>query len=266
MSNQHYVPYFYLKEFALKEYSKQEQRDRLVKLNVFRKSRERKSEEFAGELASEIGFYEQITDDILGEIEKDIARIYKNIIKDSSITNFNDVAQKERFSFFLASQMNRTKFSKDLVIPSLKKSWIERGYTVTDDDEKIFNKTLGPEYILINSQCLLIKKWKLIKNNTSNPFWSSDNPVLWIPDRNKSKNIYSGGIFFPISPKLCLYLYDDESQDIFKDDDLVFIKSFNSILLYMSKNMIFSNKAFPNILRNKDLWSIDWENKNPKNI
>ncbi|OEU41134.1 hypothetical protein BGV40_16705 [Methanosarcina sp. Ant1] len=157
--------------------------------------------------------------------ETDFNRVYKKIIdlEDISQLSYQDRAVT---ATFLIHQWKRTKaqrnFVKNIIINFLKKQ-IE----IANSDEYIIcldflcNNDLILRYLHIRNivniedafKGFLNMGWTLYINKTNFPYWTSDNPFaienITEIEQNNAMQIRDGfKIYFPLSPKICLMLYD----------------------------------------------------------
>lgn len=214
---QHYVPRFYLKNFAnniKKEYFTycyDIRQNKCYPANIMN-------------IGEEKYFYkigDQDFEEDFQKIEKLATPIINNLSKYKKIKPLLNIENRSRLSIFMTIQFLRTKeMRKSLTSFNSKISEYLQKFELSEEMDK-FNKFLNEEYIkhhhinAINESMnslapmFLFKKWILIKNKTEIPFWTSDNPIVrYNPQGNIGLESDYIHIFFPINPKLCLCLVD----------------------------------------------------------
>lgn len=192
-------------------------------------------------------------DKCLKIIEDKAGKMISKILSDQSILHFKHKQQKVDFAFFLASQKSRTAFFKNKVLDGLL---LQGGYSGSTKDD-LFHTYNNPILLQFEADVFIQKKWFLLVNNTPMPFWTSDNPVGWVPENTMP--IYGGFMYFPILPNLMLCMYDDvQLKGINKKEfsaitvNLERVKHLNNLTLHTANTFLFSNKVFPKIRKVTD--------------
>ena len=193
-----------------------------------------------------------IVEDIFAYLESHSSIIYEKIIEEESVENLSDT-ERTIFSLFIFFQYSRTRsareffsqvakliykhFEEDKNYPKvnnfdpriLKKFLEDRGYTAQ------INIMFGPreeksnEILTIaeeTSKLIFNLDWNLTKNKFKREFYTSDHPVIINNPYSDGKMIKGYGIqafkspgveiFFPLTPKLCLIIYDKRVSE-YKD-------------------------------------------------
>ncbi|GAB6285567.1 MAG: hypothetical protein STSR0009_17680 [Methanoregula sp.] len=159
--------------------------------------------------------------------ENDQRPVFTRIISDGSLRNLT-VVDGVKILFFIINQCSRTKDAKRLAdskvdlykkyLPLVSQDPEDQKNSAVEIDEtetksyKLFEKTMLESNIWVTSICDLAPI--LVKNMTDLNFISSDAPVVknnyFIDSKYSFTGFQSVGlqIFLPLSPKLCLLLYD----------------------------------------------------------
>ena len=276
---QHYVPQFYLKKFA------RNTKPRKYVIKCFNKSTGKNFTRNIKDIAMENYFYDNqeppIIEDIFASLESPSSQILNKIIEAESIENLTDT-ERTIFSLFIFFQYSRTQgareflyqvskliykhFEEDKNYPKianfdpqiLKKFLEDRGYTAQ------INIMFGPreeksnDFLKIaeeTSKILFNLEWNITKNRFKREFYTSDHPVFIYSPYSNEKMIRGYGIqafkapgveiFFPLTPKLCLIIYDKivskckdvSSERYFKKEELDWI---NTQIIAESYRLIFT--------------------------
>lgn len=240
--NQHYVPQFYLKKFA------RNTKPRKYIINCFDKTTGKKFTRNIKDIAMEKYFYDNqeppIVENIFAYLESHSSIIYDKIIEEESIENLTD-SQRTIFSLFIFFQYSRTRGAREFFSqvaklvykhfeenknypkinnfdPQILKKFLEdRGYSAQ------INIMFGPREEKVNkiltiaeetSKLIFNLDWNITKNNFKREFFTGDHPVIIYNPYSDEKIIKGYGIqafkspgveiFFPLTPKLCLIIYD----------------------------------------------------------
>lgn len=238
--HQHYVPQFYLKKFA------RNTKPRKYIINCFDKTTGKNFTSSIKDIAMEKYFYDyqepQIVETIFAYLESNSSIILDKIIAEESIENLTDT-ERTIFSLFIFFQYSRTRsareffsqvakliykhFEEDKNYPKinnfdpqiLKKFVEDRGFTAQ------INIMFGPkeenEILTITeetSKLIFNLDWNITKNDFKREFYTGDHPVIIYNPYSDEKMIKGYGIqafksqgveiFFPLTPKLCLIIYD----------------------------------------------------------
>lgn len=242
---QHYVPRFYLKNFARKI------KPKTYKIRCFDKFKFKSFEANINKVAVERFFYDKeepnIMENLLSFLESESARVLNKIVRKKSINSLTGT-DFTIMSCFIPIQHERTKSSRirniqiaelvyrdlfknrpDLKLPPLeslpeeykKRLFESRGKRA--QIEFMFLPFLqNEEGESINPAREIFKlDWILGKSNTKFEFYTSDHPIfIHNPDRKEvplqgygQYAYYSRGvrIYYPISPELCIIIYDGET-------------------------------------------------------
>ena len=247
---QHYVPQFYLKKFA------RNTKPRKYIINCFDKSNSKKFTRNIKDIAMENYFYDNqeppIVEDIFAYLESHSSIIFDKIIEEESIKNLTDT-ERTIFSLFIFFQYSRTRSAREFFsqvakliyehyeedknypkinnfdLQILRKFLEDRGHTAQ------INIMFGPkgekpnEFLTIaeeTSKLIFNLEWNITKNNFKREFYTGDHPVIIYNPYSDEKMISGYGIqalkspgveiFFPLTPKLCLIIYDKRVSE-YKD-------------------------------------------------
>jgi len=238
---QHYVPRFYLKSF-----SRQPKPNRFI-IRCFDKYKYKPYEANINDVAVERFFYDYNSpsqiENFLSLLEREFSRVFNQIIQEKSIEKLTGT-DYTIMSFFILLQNERTRSARirnsQIAVLIYKKLQDELDLpdlsSLSEDYKKKLFETRAKKAQLsfmfspfteynINELPTedTVKKifnldWILGINNTKFDFYTSDHPIyIHNPDRNEvplegygQYAYYSKGvkIYFPLTPKLCLILYD----------------------------------------------------------
>lgn len=220
---QHYVPQFYLKNFAnVKDtnnhwiycFDKTKKEENIYPSNI-------------KNIAQEKYFYETNSQNIennLSKIEYDWSNSLNDIIKGNykTLRNKNirfNLAMFILIQFIRSLEIRRTiselyiQFNErvnelELKFPEDIQSRIKsdmKNENIKSQHINLLESFPNPEILF----CLMHKKWFLIENKTNTNFWTSDNPVvLDNPDGRMGLLADNIHIYLPLTPRLCLGLLD----------------------------------------------------------
>jgi hypothetical protein len=261
---QHYVPRFYLKNFAFEKANN-------YWLFCFDKLESRSFRVNVKNVACEKFFYESKEDEQklekdLSELEKSFSKVYYKLTNSRSLLSLN-WEEKRILASFISAQEVRTREFREmlksigkelkgvLTAKKLSKS-LENQLDFLDSEEKarenqskLIAEILSGKDVL--TKIFLEMKWILFENNTTIPLWTSDhpitryNPIDQSPLGNlglKSKGIQ---VFFPLNPSLGI-LFCDPIEYFSDPNKIVCIKDnihfCNSLQVMWSTRHVFSIK------------------------
>jgi len=273
VKTQHYVPRFYLKNFTSSD----------NKVFVYDKTTDRIFNTAVENIACENHFYdsakfenelpeEQYLEKFYSSIESDFAPFYFDFICKIESKEKDKISQEDKkiFAEFLVLQINRTKEYREMSRQSystIKEKLLDKGVTekqLIDFGFKINNpdpKDLHIESILAGNKIrkTLSEKlenhiWILIENNTTMPFFTSDNPIAKIANIKDEYISYDGyaskgiEIIFPLNSKYLLVLYEREyfknieaiENSKFVITDIKNVYYYNSLEFIRSYRQVFS--------------------------
>lgn len=275
---QHYVPRFYLENFAFK-------RGKEHWLYCFDKSDYRIFPVNIKDICCEKFFYESKDDEqklekALSNLECESNVVFKKLIKSKSLYSLN-WKEKEKFANFIIIQELRTREFREffrslgkeikrvLGDKPLSKSFEQELKTIDSKKKarslhlKFVTDTVSGNSELV--KMILYMKWILFENLTKMPLWTSDQPVnRFNPIENpignlglKSKGIQ---IFFPLNHYLGISFCDPIEYFTYPDkmtcikDNIIFN---NTLQVRSSTRHIFSNN-------NDFSLAIKWLNEHPE--
>lgn len=273
VKTQHYVPRFYLKNFM----------DSNERIWVYDKKNKSTFNPSILNIACENFFYDNDTVDLAFDEEQYLEKYYSSkeaefaplllefITKlESGEINVITSNDRDNFANYLVLQIDRTKEHREESIQSYQviiKQLRVKGFTEDQikefgfDEEEISPKGLHIESILtgfkMDKTFIDILKnhiWLVFKNETSQPFYTSDNPIVkkaHIIDKFFSYEGYASlgiEIVFPISPKFILVLcereYFKESENLenmkISLSDINFINYYNSLQVVKSYRQVYA--------------------------
>lgn len=256
--NQHYVPQFLLRRFAIPGTDQ---------IFCFNKDDKRKYKTNIRNVASENYFYdiepgkkEFSIEHMLGSLEDKCSEIIDKIISEESVRRLDD-EEKSWIATFVMAQYHRTKgYRSDIKAIDLEfqRQLKSRGidpyavanYQPFDDDEdikkfSIFEFTQIKEFIPV----LLNKIWFTVKSN--NEFWISDNPVV-LHNELVHDGLYGNigfavpgiEIYLPLSPSIILGFLDPKAFYYFENE---YQKNYSTL----KRNCLFSLQNYVNSIRRK---------------
>lgn len=258
--NQHYVPQFYLKNFS-------ENRKQIGLYNIpsnwFVTNANIKDE------SSEDYFFGKDSDydKALKLTEDTVAPIFENIIKFRKLPARLSKEHNILLAFVLLLK-NRTKSAQQDIIEGFTKfreQVISGG--VTERVDELLSVPTKKEAIELSIQATLQLLpfgidlvYKLLLNNSSLDFITSDNPVIYYNQFLETRNpvfsntgLVSKGleIFIPISPKHCLVFFDErvyglgsKNEIMIKVDNATDIEQINQLQYISANRNIYFNQTF----------------------
>jgi hypothetical protein len=223
---QHFVPKFYLKNFSknnhiLYVYDRELQKS--ITSNVF-------------DIATKKYFYDlKALDDIgqkqtleilLSSLETEHSKALKSFLKNlwKGNSGLEVIGLKTLLSEFIILLFTRTpsafershKLVKEIDKGILEKQWFSKEWIGFSAQFKALEQ-FAFEFNNVEEKSYIFHKkiWIVWENNTDKPFITSDNPVVGYFE--PSENGYE--MYFPISPKFSLSLYDKEKYSNYSDLD-----------------------------------------------
>ena len=231
---QHYIPQFYLKQFAQKK-------GRNYYIKCFDKSKLKSFQVNTQKIACESYFFDppgtnQPIEKWLAEIETRFAKAYYSLIEHQELKRLS-ASDCEAISIFLSVQWVRTReqreFLRDFITQITKRLEEKTGTDQIRDkletwSQKDFIVSLQIEDMRVNvrdvAPIIQIMKWTLLVNNTKMPFWTSDNPFTCYnpvapPQSMGNLGLLNIGIqvLFPLTPRLSLQVCDPVAYCHFPD-------------------------------------------------
>jgi hypothetical protein len=275
VKNQHFVPRFYLKHFISNK----------GQINVYDKDLKKQFASPIEKVACEGYFYDsealdskknqgQPLETFYSEIESNTSPFYDNFIMSLKNGDLNIISTHERqkISDYLVTQIDRTKEHReetDQIINELYNQLILKGFTADNlkhsglskdqinSKELHLNSILNGDKLRQTLSLILFKHiWIIYKNVTSQPFFTSDNPVVRY-DHLKDDYVSNYGfgspgieIAFPLCPDYILVMADREIFQEYENldgkviqlDNLENIKYYNSLQVTSSYRQVFSQK------------------------
>jgi hypothetical protein len=200
--NHHYVPQSILRNFEHKEntvYSLLQVDGLPIKpINVKNLCQERNFYTVLMEKSDDPKIVERINYDIelFQEMDREIAPILKKIIKNEDIKSIN-LEERDKLIMYTVYQNYRTRAAKNIAAQFWNdKNLIDQAHAGFLKD---YNTMISVANILHNYQL------DIINPILEDEFVISDSPVLWVATGE--------GIYFPISPNICLY-YHNKKYDL----------------------------------------------------
>jgi len=224
---QHYVPRFYLKNFA-----SQNKKNHFI--NCFDKIEEKQFTSNISNITCEKYFYEkgniQLLEKELSILERKSSKIIKKIVKTKDLNVLSD-SERNLMSEFIINQSNRTREYREEIkdlTNSIKTKVAIHGFHMDPDEARTIVDEIYDENLVINIQKRMLSKesisrliepisemiWILYLNNTEMPFWISDHPVNRFNHSDLSPYGNMGflspgiNIYYPLAPKVSLCLLD----------------------------------------------------------
>lgn len=155
------------------------------------------------------------------------------------------------------------RFYSDKIITRKGISSITHEYT----EEKVTDKVmvhalatyLNKELLRKTVDYLLNNRW-IIRYSEDDVFLTSDNPVVWIPLREKNTDIITLEnigerrcfLYYPITPHIVLEIYDKDTKNLSPDFDNLVIRCDTDREYFLNINTIINADDLV-ILRNKDI-------------
>ncbi len=244
---QHYVPKFYLKNFAIQKASGE------YSIQCYNKELDKSYNSNITQVAMERYFYDNDDppefENYFSHLEGLHATVYHRIIKDQSIKHLT-LYDKYIMYHYIIIQNERTRSARtrnaqiyELVYKNFEE---EQGFPPFENFSEEYKKKLleggaarGQLNVMINPVEMedgtihypietIFEMAELgsvlLKNDLKREFYTSDHPVrVYIPPENKELKIRGFGrqiytakgveIFFPLTPRLCLVFYDKEISE-----------------------------------------------------
>lgn len=277
---QHYVPRFYLKNFAVLrngEYS----------ISCFEKSSFNQFQVNIKDVGCEHYFYEiagkvpQEMENTLSEFESQFTQVYDKLVSSGSVRCLK-WKEKEVIARFITIQELRTREMREHLRDMIKNlnTWLSKKPLSKDMEKQLkeintekgvrtlqlgtIKETLFQDNALVDM--LLDLKWAIFENNTKMSFWTSDhpvnryNPIDFSPYGNLGTLCRGIQIFFPLTPRLIVaffdpieYFFEPEKGVCIKDNVLFY----NTLQLRNNTRHVFSIDSDFTIAKK-------WLTENPK--
>ncbi len=261
--NQHFVPQFYLKNFASNANGKT--------INIFNMGAEKLiTDGGVKQQASKDYFYgkDKMIEDGLGELETKSSLVFRKIIKDSYVPKYPspDYILLLAFTVFLTA---RTEFFSDVqdeMLDKMVKRIFEQDprsqgidlskVRVRYNNPPVFSLAVVKDIIPLTMDLNL----KILVNKTEEVFVTSDNPVIRYNQFLEKRKPFGSNVAFavkglelmlPISPTMFALFYDSSVYKVGnKKDDLVVIDRTTDI---RSLNILSCANAYKNVYFNHDI-------------
>jgi hypothetical protein len=228
---QHYVPQFLLREFAF---------GKKHKLHAYDKRSGRSFVTNVDRAAAESGFYNfQVpgvglvsAEPAMGVVESKVAPIVKRIIRDASIGGLTD-EERARVSLFVAVQLTRTRNYRNMLGQGQTPfaGWLRSlGYhpALIDGWEEPNEEMLARQQAMTTLSAHELapfvddKAWVLLHNPTSQPYYTSDNPVALQNTKFQGAGTLGLGvagieIYLPLTPRLTLSMVCTSHEETMRD-------------------------------------------------
>ena len=276
---QHYVPIFYLKNFAIRKKSGE------FTIRCYNKERDKWYDSSITQVAMERYFYEKSDspkiENYFSQLEGQHATVYHKIISESTIEHLTS-EEKFMIAHYIFIQNERTRSSRirnsqitKLVYKYLEKKeglppyekldkgykqWLLESRGAMGQLNIMFNPIKDKQGNLRepNEIVEIISKldWILLKNTLKLEFYTSDHPVMvWNPPLNEDVVIQGYGsqsynaegveIYFPLGPRLCLVMFDGNVSDyrnfkIQKDINQKELDWINTQIIAMAHRTVFT--------------------------
>ena len=252
---QHYVPQSYLKNFATKA-----KKGHLI--GCFDKFTRKSFKPNIKNVASQTKFYdykdssgnEVSIENAFNQVETEAGKAFRTLIENPKMSVL--LPYKETLAQFFVLQESRTQAFRDMpndLIKNINQKLGKDGFSLpipTEDREKEFQARFLANTSDDFVDVLLSMKWILLTNKTSQPFWTSDNPIL---KHNPNKSDLTGNLGLmcdgvqwqiPISPHLAIIICDPFAYAHEREEatatDIQNIIFNNSGQLVQSKQYVFS--------------------------
>lgn len=251
---QHYVPQFYLRNFAIKH-----KKGSLI--YCFDKVTRKTFRPNVKNIAHQTGFYDFQTSQgedvsvefMFSDAETKAQIAIQNILDEPTTRSLQD--NKIALANFFASQEIRTPVFRDVhdYMIDVTNNLLEKdGFSLKDPEEnntKEFQARFIVESSASFAEILIEMKWILVKNSSQTPFWTSDNPICrYNPlksDLVGTLGLKCDGIqlLIPISPWFTIIIcdpigYAHSDSEIYADQSN--IEFINSGQVINSRQYIFS--------------------------
>ncbi len=216
---QHYVPQFYLRNFATKAKKGHliccfdKTTLKVFKPNIKNVAGQTKFYDFTDSSGVEVSIDESFSD-----IEAVTSRALQSLIENPRISTL--LPHKKILAQFFAIQDSRTQVFRDAqndLVKDINQRLGKDGFSLpipTKDEEKEFQARFLIDTAADIANVLLGMKWILLMNKTNKPFWTSDNPIF---KHNPIKSDLRGNlglmcegiqVHIPISPQLVIVICD----------------------------------------------------------
>ncbi|RXA17255.1 DUF4238 domain-containing protein [Methanosarcina sp. MSH10X1] len=197
----------------------------------------------------------------LSVLETEFSKVHKKIIDSEDLAQLSEY-EKVLFALSVFFQYRRTKAQRDNIKNTtcrFIKERIEKAKSANEIETLVcllYMEELLP-YLHITAMFSTMEKnrnvflsmgWTLYINQTNSSYWTSDNPVavdnITDFDPYKECQVRKGcKIYFPLSPKICLLMYDSSSYEYppkIRDDNLQSVIDKNKFQVNNSVRHIFS--------------------------
>lgn len=251
---QHYVPQFYLRNFASK-------RKKGYLICCFDKATKKTFKPNIRNVAQQTGFYDfdllqgdkSSVEFLFSDIESKTNIAIQELLNSPTLTTLE--GKKLILARFIIIQELRTlvfRDNHDYLVSELNRFIGKFGastFETTENDTRVFQAQFIIKETSKLSEILLQMKWILLKNETQYPFWTSDNPVCrYNPLKTKffgNAGLQNEGIqmLVPISPWLAIIVCDPfgyaKSQSEYETNPST-VEFMNSNQVVNSRQYIFS--------------------------
>lgn len=268
--NQHYVPQFCLRKFASDS-------DKVINLYNLDSKKLIRNAAIKHQACKDYFYGQDIAiEDTFSHFEKNASRIFNKILQENNLPQ-KTMEDYSRLLVFISVQYNRTQYARDDMLnivdktislfgkdfePKLKEEFEQMPAYLKDN--WIYKKLL---FAIIDITCLIDLKMKLIINKTEDEFIYSDNPVVlynqFLEMKGRAEIGYKSvglEIFLPLSPSVCLILYDSKIYHMGKSQsDTIEVSNPDDIY---NINHLQVLSAFSNIYFSKELDPKHFEGKN----
>lgn len=267
--NQHYIPKFYLRNFSYKMNKKQIGIYNLRTRFFFQTASLRNQ-------GSKTFFYGEdgVVEDNLSAIETKLAFLINNIISSGELPRHGSEEHSVLLVFIALTHLRNPAIFKYLEESRLKMKDHFRSMTLENDVDDYFpidtkERNVSLAFSPLHSIIKVISdlKYKLLRNNTSTPFLSSDFPIIkynqflekkrW-PLSKTGYGIIGVQIFIPLNPKLMLVFYDSavykigsNKKNIYEIMDIEDIDSLNELQILNCLETIYFNEEINEYYLNK---------------
>lgn len=240
VKKQHFVPRFYLKSFSKNDHQ----------IEVFDKSTKKTFSSNVNDIAFEKFFYDydlldnqtgkQTIENQLSQFETGHAVQFQIFIQNlnSGFSGLDQKKLKASLSEFIGVQLKRTPRSfenMDWLFKNLDSGFKSKGWNIADWDEELkkFHHLKQLNFSLQDLDKVIVllsnKIWVVWENNSTIPFITSDFPTVgyFEPTRNEFE------IYFPVSPKFSLSLFDKlKYKDLKKLDGKTVSLNYDNVFYY----------------------------------
>jgi len=251
---QHYIPRFYLRQFS-GEPSQKSIGVWDVQKEIFIRHASLKNQAYG------VYFYRKDTEteDALARIEGVVSQVLKQIVSTQQLPSRNSV-EHTTLTIYLVYQAERTEYAAEAVNES-----IDKLIHIAFREDKRVKEELPQLRVGISNAAsfrlgvvskilpvVMDLEMKLLENKTNREFLTSDNPVVKYNQFMRLRK-WPGGhdgwasiglqVFFPISPTLCLVLYDKDIYRVgFRNRSLVDIQRTEDIDLLNALQLVNANR------------------------